>query len=485
MIKKIVILIVVIILALSIFLGTKKEKTAEIKEVVLKEVVLGTLNKTIKADGLVEIKNEEKIYVSRSMRIDDVYFDEDDEVKKGDVLIRFDDEDRNNLIRQIKIKKIEIKNLNYNLSEYKFPVSDIEIKQKRSEIDEMNTLIKKYNNNKIIAKINQKNLAIELTNLNKEVLVKKKLYAIEGVSETELDEVLLSKNKLEQNISQKDWEIEEYDIDISEGKRKLTVLEEEINEINKNYNENLEKQKNNIEITKNQIENIKLEIESLEEDLNKTVETVTSPVTGTIINVNAEKNFKVNLEESLMTIADTSSQVITASISSSDIRYIQKGQKVFIYSDSLNSNEKIIGKVSKISSIAKTESGNGYEDIVIEIEITFDNKLNKLKPGYSVDVEVIIKTKNNTLIIPSFALQNEEKSYFVLIIDKNNIVKKINVKKGLSAGKTIEVFGLSKGDNVIMNALAVKVGDKVKVVDSIKSKVSKKSGKEGGQGGGR
>lgn len=484
--KKILVVLIVFGIVLFFLFGNKKEKSSEIKEVVVKPVVFEKMLKTIGASGSVKIRNEEKIYVSRSMRIENVNFDEGDEVKKGDILITFDKEDRNNIIRQIKMKEIEIKNLNYTLTEYNFPVSNLEIKQKEANITEMNISTKKDINNKKIA-INQKeNLRTELINLNKEILVKEKLYNIEGISQSEYDNILLQKSQLEQELIKKDWEIEEYSIDIIETERKLELAKEELEEKKTKYLESIEKQKNNIEKTKNQIQTFKLEIESLEEDLEKTVENIKSSVDGTIIELNAEANFKVNLEQSLMTIADIDSQIITADISSTDIKYLKIGQSVIIKSDSLGENESIKGKVSKISSIAKTESGSGYEDIVIEIEISFDASKNNLKPGYSVDIEVIIDEKNDALTIPSFALQEGKRNLYVFIVNDKNIIEKKQVDIGLKTDKKIEVLNLIKGEKVVMNASKIKEGDKVKIVEKMTSKVSSNNQREGGQGeGGR
>ena len=42
------------------------------------------------------------------------------------------------------------------------------------------------------------------------------------------------------------------------------------------------------------------------------------------------------------------------------------------------------------------DEGNGYSDIVVEIEIEFDAKKSGLKPGYKVNCEIIVNEKPNT-----------------------------------------------------------------------------------------
>lgn len=74
-----------------------------------------------------------------------------------------------------------------------------------------------------------------------------------------------------------------------------------------------------------------------------------------------------------MTIADIESQIIKAKVLSSEIGKVKLGQKVLITSDSAQGRDR--WKISKISTIATEDQGNGYSDVVVNVEIEFDAKI--------------------------------------------------------------------------------------------------------------
>ncbi|MGM0508692.1 MAG: efflux RND transporter periplasmic adaptor subunit [Fusobacteriota bacterium] len=464
----------------------KNSDENKISEVIVKTPQKGEIASSVKTEGTIEIKNEEVIFLSKAQRVEKVYVDEGDEVKKGDLLISFDPEEKEEIRQNISKKKIEIENNKMNLEENQFEVSNMNILTKERELDKLETDRKKILENIRIAKIELENTKVEYENAKKDLEIKKQLFEVEGISIDEYNGAMQKKLNLESSVESKESQIRSLKIELEELSKNKELLEKEYQEAKRNYKENLLKQENNIQKIKNTIKVLDLEIRSLEKDLADTYEEIKSPVDGTIINVNAEDNFRVNMENSLMTIADINSQYINADITSYDIKNLKLGQKVKITSDSLDKNEYYTGNITKIDSIARKESGSGYTDTVIGIEIDFNSEKSKLKPGYDVDLEIIVDKKEDIMIIPSFAVISEARKKYVMVLESGNIVGKKEVETGISNDTQVEVLNLDESIKIIINGSNVKEGQIVKPVDRMTSDVpnSEGSGGFGGGGGG-
>lgn len=481
--------IFVIVMILSLigggyyFYDKNNNKKIEIKEVVVETAKIGNIESSIKTEGTVEIKNEIDIYVSRTQRINKVLVEEGDEVKKGDVLITFDLQEINDIKRKIKKAKIEIENEKLNLKENEFLISDIEIKNKLREIESAEREIEKYEGNKKILEMELSKAELEYKNKLYDYEVKKQIFDIEAISITEMNSSEEAKKTAEKELENKKWEIEKNRIDISEKNKQLELYKKQYAEIKRNNEDSNISRANSILKSKNKIKLLEIDIDMLEEDLKNTFEQVISPVDGTVIEVNAENNFRVNLEKSLMKIADINSQLIKADISSYEIKNVKLGQKVTITSEALDKNSKIKGEIKKISSIAKSETGSGYKDIVVGVEIEYNAKNSGLIPGYEVDIQIITDKKENIISIPSFAIIEEKGKSYVMIVDNEEKVIKKEVKTGLTNDTKTEITGLNEGERVIINTNGIIEGEKIKVVDRITSKVKPATGGNNPRGG--
>ncbi len=477
--KKIFIISAVLILiaGTGFIINSKKSKKAEAKEVIVKSVEIGNFTDSIDVEGDIEIKNQKDIYISKSQRVVDVLVEEGDEVKKGAVLITFDPDERSEIEREIKAKEIEIEKEKINIKNYSLKISNLSVTTKEKDREKLKSENKRYEEKLKVLKIEKESLERELKSKKRDFETKQKLYEAKAISQSELDDSENSLKSLEKDIDKKSLEISENKLDAEENKRELLLKESEIADSKDSYKKEITLQKNNIELAKNSIATKQLDIENLKTDLKKTVKNVVSPVNGTVVTVEAEPNFKVNLEKSLMTIADINSQIIKANILSSDIKNVKIGQKVIINSETMKKNRKIEGIVSKIATIATADEGNGYSDIVVEIEIEFDAKKSGLKPGYKVNCEIIVNEKPNTAYISQLAIQKEKNKKYIMIIENSQTAKKLYVETGIENDKDIEIKNVSKDIKVIMNSKDLKDGEKVKVVDKIKGDVKLKSGK--------
>jgi len=210
--------------------------------------------------------------------------------------------------------------------------------------------------------------------------------------------------------------------------------------------------------TKNSIRDLELDIEKSEliiseykEELSKIVSSIKSPFNGTIITMNAEENYRVNLEKPLFEIADLSSVIVTVYIPEYDITKIKIGQKVEVKSAMYGDEKTFIGVINKIGTLATdNEQYKNSTSAYVEVEVKLENKENGLKPGFSVTTEVMIFQKKDILLIPRMSINNENGKNYVYTVDSNNKIKKVEVELGVENSESFEILkGLKEGDNFI------------------------------------
>ena len=105
--------ICIVIMMLFIVVNCSK-KTAEI-EYEIQKVQKGDIVLSVSKTGQVKSENEVSVYTTASQRVQKVFFKAGDNVKKGDVVVTFYPLDKNETLRKIEMKTLEIQKLSRNL----------------------------------------------------------------------------------------------------------------------------------------------------------------------------------------------------------------------------------------------------------------------------------------------------------------------------------------------------------------------------------
>ncbi|GAE89837.1 efflux RND transporter periplasmic adaptor subunit [Acetivibrio straminisolvens] len=106
---------------------------------------------------------------------------------------------------------------------------------------------------------------------------------------------------------------------------------------------------------------------------------------------------------------------------------------------------------------------------MIEVDISIDNAASELKPGLSVDCEILTSEKNDIVVVPMGALKTDKDgNEYVLLVDKEKgVLVQRNVKLGIISDMTAEVLeGLNEGDFVVDDPQSFhKDGSRVKIIE--------------------
>jgi HlyD family secretion protein len=164
-------------------------------------------------------------------------------------------------------------------------------------------------------------------------------------------------------------------------------------------------------------------------------------------------------------LLDNSRVYIQAPIDEADAGRLTNGLPVRISLDPYP-NKTFSGRLTRIAPFVQDIEG---QNRTVDVEAEFSDKefSRSLLPGTSADVEVILRSQENVLRIPTYALMEGNK---VLVVQNGQLVSR-NLKTGLRNWEYTEVVeGLKEGELVALSLdlAQVTAGAKVKVTQEAK-----------------
>lgn len=196
---------------------------------------------------------------------------------------------------------------------------------------------------------------------------------------------------------------------------------------------------------------------------------VTSPISGVVVKIHAERGNMLGVGSPILTIVSDST--IFATISVPEQYYGQ-------YYTSPNKYDVKVSPIAyadrepfggKITTVAGAIDGNTR---TFEVEIAVDNHLGLLKPGMFVHVTTELKNEGSGLLLPSNAVLLRDGANVVFTLDElsdatNRTVSMKKIRVGQNGNGHVQVLeGLSEQDIVVVQGNAfLENGQSVVVVD--------------------
>ena len=280
----------------------KKEEGIEYE---VTKVGMGDISLSVSKTGQVVSDNVVSVYTSSSQRVKDVFFKTGDNVKKGDVVVTFYPADKNETLRKIQMKNLEIQKYERNLAS-----AQSSLRRKKET------------------------KSLEIQQKSRDLHNAEELYKVGGETRVNVDDArkALRTSKLESD----------------------TVDSEE---------------RTNIEDARTALKTARLELATLQEDMTLIKNEITSPVDGVITEMTADENYKVNTESTLFKVSDSKNMKVEVSLSDTQVKNIEVGQRVEITSDALPKGEKVEGYVSQIAGVAKKSENLDESDTTVTIKM--------------------------------------------------------------------------------------------------------------------
>ena len=202
-----------------------------------------------------------------------------------------------------------------------------------------------------------------------------------------------------------------------------------------------------------------LELEIANRDLERCK--ITSPVDGTVVTLNVKVgDYVKSFSDIIAKVTDLSSLYVSAAIEEIDYPQVRVGQTAVITLDAFE-GLKLPGSVTYIGNEAQTVSGivnvpikvrfasQGLQD---DIRTTRQLKNSiKIIPGLSCEVEIIVSSKTDAIIVPNAAITFEGKKAYVTVKNGETTEKReITVGERTSSGYEI-IDGLEEGEVLVIS----------------------------------
>ncbi len=174
-------------------------------------------------------------------------------------------------------------------------------------------------------------------------------------------------------------------------------------------------------------------------------------IAGTVLEVNAQAGNLSPVQQPLVLVADLSQMNVESKLNEVDAGKVRLGGKVTI-SSKLLGNTPAQGTITEISPQAvATPSVQGNSSPTVGIKIHLEKVPAGLKPGFTVNLQMIVATKEGVLAVPQEALFQEGKKNFVYLIQEGKLLK-TEVTIGIGNDTHQEISsGLKAGDLIVRN----------------------------------
>jgi RND family efflux transporter MFP subunit len=143
-------------------------------------------------------------------------------------------------------------------------------------------------------------------------------------------------------------------------------------------------------------------------------------------------------------ITDPNTYEATVTIAETDISSVAVGQKVTLTFDALT-DLTLTGKVTRVDTVGTNSSGVVSYTAVIAPDIMNPD----VKSGMTVTANIITKTAQDVLAVPTSAVKSSSSGRYVQIL-QNGVPTDVTVETGLSSDSYIEITsGLTQGQEII------------------------------------
>tara|TARA_B110000285_G_C14884747_1_gene495634 strand:- start:230 stop:790 length:561 start_codon:yes stop_codon:yes gene_type:complete len=161
--------------------------------------------------------------------------------------------------------------------------------------------------------------------------------------------------------------------------------------------------------------------------------------------------------QGILEIQDINPIRLTVPLAESDIASTTKGLSVKITFPELP-GETFDAKVSRTQGVLDALSNT------MDIEIDINNQTGKIKPGMYAKVILLNKSRNGVVSLPITSQLISKNEPYILIVNEDNKIEKIVLRKGLANKDFLEVLNsdITKDTKVILQGKGlVKEGDTV------------------------
>jgi HlyD family secretion protein len=182
--------------------------------------------------------------------------------------------------------------------------------------------------------------------------------------------------------------------------------------------------------------------------------TVTAPFTGVVTRVNAEQGQTVGATGVVDLVSD--SLEMRVDLDENNLAELAVGLPAIISSSTFG-GKTFKGRVSEIAAAVNPERGT------IQVKIIPDNPPDWLRPGQTVNVNLITNERVDRLIVPVSSVLKKGDRTIVLVVQDGRVLEKLVLTRPATSKGVPIAAGLTTADRVIDNPSGIAAGDAVRV----------------------
>lgn len=166
-----------------------------------------------------------------------------------------------------------------------------------------------------------------------------------------------------------------------------------------------------------------------------------SEIDGMVFSIMKERGELVRRNEALAVVGKPDQFYLKLSIDELDVQRVQKGQDVIVKIDAYP--EKLFrGKITKVYPLIDTRQQS------LRVDAVLNEKLPNLFSGLAVEANIIIREKENALVIPKLAIMPGDSVW----VAEANHSRKVRITRGIETLEETEITGgLTASSVIILN----------------------------------
>ena len=194
-----------------------------------------------------------------------------------------------------------------------------------------------------------------------------------------------------------------------------------------------------------EIEEQELRMELAEKRLEERA--VRSRLDGTVADFDLEEGDIITAETLGITVQDESGYIVEIDLDEIDAPRVEVEMESVISLDALPDNN-YSGEVSHIERGTKRDNGS----VVVPAEIAITENDERFRSGYSADVDIIIESREDVLLVPATAIYEQDGQEYVVTVDDEYNPQPAEVETGLSDDIYVEITsGLEENQRILIN----------------------------------
>ncbi|MNZ60792.1 macrolide transporter subunit MacA [compost metagenome] len=192
------------------------------------------------------------------------------------------------------------------------------------------------------------------------------------------------------------------------------------------------------------IKNHNIKIEALNKKLLKNQ--ITANADGTVTDLLVNDGQMINEGMELLKVSDFSEYKVVTDINEIDAGKVTLGMPVAITGESFE--ETYEGKVTKMATTAVVIDP-AYKDAYVETTIALQKTAPELRPGYNVNIEIVVPEENR-IVVPIAAVDQINGKMYIYKVVENKAVQ-VEIQTGKENDEYFEVLsGVEKGDKIVV-----------------------------------